>query len=76
MKTVTVIIERTENNFSAYVKDVDGVVAVGNSIDEIKSRILEAVDVYKDSCREFGVRSLRLFRVSLIFALSWISVAC
>lgn len=37
MKTLTVIIERTENNYSAYLQEVDGIVATGKSVEEIKN---------------------------------------
>lgn len=46
MNKLNVVIERAENNFSAYVKEIDGVTATGSSIDEIKSSILEALDEY------------------------------
>ena len=37
MKALTVIIEKTENNYSAYLAEVDGIVATGHNIDEIKA---------------------------------------
>lgn len=52
--TLTVIIEHAGNNFSAYVADVDGIAVTGDSIDEIKAFMCEAIDDYIDVCREFG----------------------
>ena len=52
MKTLNVIIERTENNFSAYLQEVDGIIAVGNSVAEIKQCILESIEVLIESCKE------------------------
>lgn len=52
MNKLNVIIERAENNFSAYVREIDGITATGTSIDEIKSSILEAVDEYISFCND------------------------
>lgn len=45
MKDVIVVIERSEKNLSAYVKDAP-IIAVGNNIEEIKTNIIEAVNFY------------------------------
>ena len=55
MEKVTVVIERAENNFSAYVQDVDGIIATGESIDEIKSSIINAIEEYKSACKDLGL---------------------
>ncbi|MEG0948971.1 MAG: type II toxin-antitoxin system HicB family antitoxin [Bacteroidales bacterium] len=54
MKTLIAIIEKSENNYSAYLENVDGVVAVGASVDEIKQNMIEAIDILKTECVEFG----------------------
>lgn len=54
MKTLTVIIERTENNYSAYLQEVDGIVATGKSVEEIKAGIIESINVLIEDCKEFG----------------------
>ena len=54
MKKLTVIIESAPNNYGAYIQGVDGVVAVGYSIPEMKEKIKEAIEVYKESCIEDG----------------------
>lgn len=54
MKQLTVIIERTEHNYSAYIQEVDGIVATGRSVEEIKSGIVEAINALVEDCREFG----------------------
>ena len=55
MNKLNVIIERAEGNFSAYLREVEGITATGETIDEIKSSIIEAVDEYKFSCRELSL---------------------
>ncbi|MCQ2084032.1 MAG: type II toxin-antitoxin system HicB family antitoxin [Bacteroidaceae bacterium] len=52
---ITVVIERADNNFSAYVKEVDGITATGSTIDKIKTSIMEAVDEYVSACKELGL---------------------
>ena len=54
MNRITIIIERAEVNFSAYVKEVDGITASGKSIDEIKESISGAIAEFVASCRELG----------------------
>lgn len=53
--TLTVIIEHAGNNFSAYVSDVDGIAVTGDTIDEIKVSMYEAIDDYIEVCKEFDL---------------------
>jgi predicted RNase H-like HicB family nuclease len=41
-----VVIEKGENNFSAYVPDLPGCVAAGRSIDETERLIREAIEMH------------------------------
>ena len=54
MSRLTVIIERSENNFSAYIKGVDGIAATGRTVDEIKQSICEAIAEFVSSCKDLG----------------------
>lgn len=54
MKPVVVIIERAENNYSAYLEGINGIFAVGKSVDEIKKGIIDSIEVLKEECKEFG----------------------
>lgn len=54
MKPLTVIIEKAENNYSAYLQEVDGIVATGKTVDEIKAGIINSINVLIEDCREFG----------------------
>ena len=54
MKKLTAIIESAQDNYSAYIKDVDGIVATGSTIDEIKINLAEAVEDYITTCAELG----------------------
>ena len=55
MRKITVVIERAENNFSAYFREVDGLSATGQSMDEIKTSVIEAIDEYITACNELGL---------------------
>ena len=55
MRKITVVIERAENNFSAYVREVDGISATGQSMDEIKTSVIEAIGEYITACNELGL---------------------
>lgn len=54
MKQLMVMIERAADNYSAYIENVDGVIAVGSSIDEIKINMLESINAFIDECVELG----------------------
>ena len=55
MKTIIVILEKSENNYSAYIPALDGCVATGDSLDETKQRIVEAVEFHLDGMKEEGL---------------------
>ena len=50
-----VVIEQGENNYSAYVPDLPGCVSVGDTFDEVKSEIREAIAFHLDGMREDGL---------------------
>ena len=55
MKTLTVIIERTDNNYSAYLQEVDGIVATGKSVEEIKKCIIDKITKKRGSMQIFKI---------------------
>ncbi len=50
----TVVIERTDNGYSAYLPDVPGCVAAGDSLQEVETMIRDALVFHLDSLREHG----------------------
>ena len=48
------VIETAETNFAAYVEEVGGVGVTGNTIAEVKTRLLEALDFLVECCEEDG----------------------
>ena len=49
-----VVIEKSASGFGAYVPDLPGCVAVGESRDETVSLIREAIELHVESLREAG----------------------
>ncbi len=54
LKRLKVIIESGENNYSAYIEEVGGIGVVGDTIEEIKKNMREAVEFYIDVAKEDG----------------------
>jgi predicted RNase H-like HicB family nuclease len=49
-----IIIEKGDQNFSAYVPDLPGCVSTGKTIEEVKRNIREAVEFHLDGMRDDG----------------------
>jgi predicted RNase H-like HicB family nuclease len=50
-----VVIERAENNYSAYVPDLPGCVATGATVEDTEAQIREAIEFHIAGLREDGV---------------------
>ncbi len=50
-----IVIERAENNYSAYVPDLPGCVATGATAEETEIQIREAIEFHIAGLREDGV---------------------
>ena len=50
-----IVIEKAENNYAAYVPDLPGCVATGESIEETEQQIREAIDLHLKGMREDGL---------------------
>lgn len=49
-----IVIERAENSCSAYVPDLPGCIATGESVEEVEQEIREAIEFHLDGMREDG----------------------
>ena len=49
------IIEPGERNYSAYLPDLPGCVATGKTIEELRERMREAIDLHLAGMREDGL---------------------
>ena len=50
-----VVIEKGESNFSAYVPDLPGCVAAGDTIEEVEALIRGAMEMHITGLREDGI---------------------
>ena len=50
----TVVIEKTENNYGAYVPDLPGCVAVAKTRRELRELIRDAIELHLESLRKSG----------------------
>jgi predicted RNase H-like HicB family nuclease len=49
-----VVIEKGERNYSAYVPDLPGCVSAGDTLEEVKAEIREAIEFHLEGMREDG----------------------
>lgn len=54
MKNITVIVELTDNNYSAYIELLPGCVSTGNTFEELQLNMHEAVELHLETNREYG----------------------
>lgn len=49
------VIEKGERNYSAYLPDLPGCVATGRTVEELKQRMREAIELHLRGMREDGL---------------------
>lgn len=49
-----IVIEKAQNNYSAYVPDLPGCIATGSTVEEVEIQIREAIEFHLDGLREDG----------------------
>jgi predicted RNase H-like HicB family nuclease len=50
-----VVIEKGDRNYSAYVPDLPGCVSVGDTLEEAKAEIRDAIEFHLEGMREDGL---------------------
>jgi len=50
-----VVVEKTENNYSAYVPDLPGCIATGATPEDVQRNIREAIALHVEGLREDGL---------------------
>jgi len=54
MEKAIVIVELTNNNYSAYIESLPGCVSTGKTFDELKANMEEAIEFHLEGMREDG----------------------
>jgi predicted RNase H-like HicB family nuclease len=49
-----VVIEKAQNNYAAYVPDLDGCVATGKTVEETERLIREAIELHLRAMKDIG----------------------
>ena len=62
METIKVILEKSDTNYSAYIPELDGCIATGDSIQETVENIEEAVAFHLNGMKEEGLNIPELFQ--------------
>ena len=50
-----IVIEKSTNNYSAYIPDLPGCVSTGLTIDEVETNIKDAISFHIDGMKEDGL---------------------
>jgi predicted RNase H-like HicB family nuclease len=50
-----IVIEKAENNYSAYVPDLPGCIATGKTVEETEQRLREAIEFHIEGMIEDGL---------------------
>jgi predicted RNase H-like HicB family nuclease len=55
MKRYAIVVERAERNYAAYVPDLPGCVATGETVEEVEKLLREAIALHVAGLREDGL---------------------
>lgn len=55
---INTIIEKDENGYFAFVPELKGCVSEGETFEEVKSNIKEAIELYLESMSEYELKQL------------------
>lgn len=50
-----IVVEKTKNNYSAYVPDLPGCVATGQTVEEVENEIRAAIELHIEGLRDDGL---------------------
>lgn len=65
VKNYTAIIEKTGTGFSGYFKEIDGVISIGDTINEIKNNLKSALKTFLEYLNEMGLSNLKIKDVEI-----------
>lgn len=55
MKRYAIVVERADENFAAYVPDLPGCIATGDTVAEVEAAIKEAIEMHLEGMIEDGL---------------------
>ena len=66
-KVITIIIERSDDSFSAYAENVEGVYAHKENVEEVKQSALEAIELLKKYNQEEHIPTILKGKYEIVF---------
>lgn len=60
MKTINVVVEKTDTGYSAFMPDVPGVASVGDTFNELRAHVQEALELYVETSHQYGDQVLEI----------------
>lgn len=67
MEKILVVLEKTDNNYAAFIPIMDGCVATGTSVHEVKESLQEAISFHLDGMTEEGLEIPDAFKGDYTF---------
>ena len=62
MEKYLVIVEKADNNYSAFSPDLPGCIIVGKTIEKTISSMKEAIELYLEGITEEGEKAVRMMK--------------
>lgn len=54
-RSILAVIEFAENNYTAYIPSIDGIIGVSNTLEGVKKSLEESIRFVKEECEEDGI---------------------
>ena len=67
MEKILVVVEKTESNYAAYIPELDGCVATGITVQEVKESLHEAVVFHLEGMKDDGLDIPERFQGDYVF---------
>ncbi|RXK83427.1 type II toxin-antitoxin system HicB family antitoxin [Filimonas effusa] len=67
MKTVRIIIEKSKDHYSAYAENITGIYGAGDTVEEAKTSILEAIRLLMENNSEKNIPAILKGDYALVF---------
>lgn len=67
MKTLRIVIERSADMFSAYAENAKGIYGGGDTVEEAKQSILDAIEIIKEEFTEDNIPTILKGRYEIVY---------
>ena len=62
-----VVLEKGKHNYSAYVSNLSGCIAVGDSLEDVKKSMAEAIDFHLEGMQRMGMEVPSCWSLRFVF---------